>query len=242
MKCKQFFNFTANNAICNGIKKSIVLISLLFVCIPLSAAEITFSPGMGLSVYTIQSPVEIENTGDPANPVFSQKAVLYTLPVPSINLSIHFTHENSGFTFSIINNVGAPITLFKRGGFGNDQLRVITGSIFDGQLLFGYTYGVQQPFSIHCGVGPGVALGRFWTLKNKQKLENSYYAWTPIAVHLGFQYIFTQHVGITIDLHDMFSLSSTFSSTMGSMLGKKSIKADGFGNVFTFRLAVSFRL
>ena len=84
---------------------------------------------------------------------------------------MHFIHENSGFTFSLINNAALPVGIYKSGGFGAESMKV-HGFIWDGQMLFGYTYGIKQPFSIHAGIGPGLALGRFWTRLNGQGLEN----------------------------------------------------------------------
>lgn len=225
------------------MKKRIALWFLLFVFIPLSAAEISFSPGVGFSLYTVRSFFEIETTEKPERPMLSQKAVTYIIPVPSIGLDIHFTHESSGFTFSIINNVGLPITLFKKGGFGNDKQH-IEGSIFDGQILFGYTYGVQQPFSIHCGIGPGAALGHFWARRNEQILENVYYALTPVALHLGLQKLFTQHVGITIGIHEMLIFSGIFSSKRSYPAVERSTVNGtvGLGNTCTLRIAATFRL
>lgn len=134
--------------------------------------------------------------------------------------------------------------MYKRGGF-NDASMKVQGFIWDGQMLFGYTYGIKQPFSIHAGIGPGLALGRFWRLVNAQRLENVYHAWTPIALHIGIQYIFTKHLGINIGLHDMMSFSGLLFSTEKPNIADKNNKiggAVGFGNVFTFRIAAAFRL
>ncbi|NVP25661.1 DUF2715 domain-containing protein [Treponema phagedenis] len=69
--------------------------------------------------------------------------------MPSFGLDAHFTNENSGFTFSLGNNLGVPITLYRKGGFG-DESRKALGFAWDGQMLFGYTYGVKKRFCINC--------------------------------------------------------------------------------------------
>jgi len=221
-------------------------IAASFLCIIVCAvnsfaAEIVFSPGIGFSAYTVRSN-ELIITGE--NLELSDKAATYTIPAPSMGLDMHFIHEKSGFTFSLINNAAFPIAMYKKGGFGNDSMKT-KGFIWDGQMLFGYTFGVKKPFSIHAGIGPGLALGRFWTHLNEQRFENFYYAWSPIALHIGVQYIFTKHFGINIGLHDMISFSGLLRS-----MEKTNIAADknkvggtvGFGNVFTLRIAAAFRL
>lgn len=244
MKLENSFCFTADVTMTHVTKKGIALVSLLFACVSLSAAEITFSPGIGGTVHTIQSFFEIENAGYSEDSMFSQKAVTYIIPVPSTGIDIHFTHETSGFTFSIINNIGSSITLFKKGGFG-DEKHYITGSIVDEQLLFGYTYGVKQPFSIHCGIGPGFAAGYFRPWKNEKPVESFYYAVSPLALHIGLQYLFTQHIGITVGIHDMLSFSGIFlthKSSSSAIIRDKTTGTVGLGNTFTLRVAVSFRL
>ena len=243
MKLNGILGVTVNAAMNRRVKKGIALSSLLFICIPFCAAEITFSPGIGGTVHTVQSFFEIQNAEDPEHSVVSEKAVTYTIPVPSSGLDIHFTHESSGFTLSVINNIGFPITLFKKGGFGNETQRVI-GFILDEQVLFGYTYGVKQPFSIHFGIGPGAVLGHFWTLQNVQISENVYYTVTPIALHLGVQYLFTQHVGIAIGIHDMLGVSGIFLSDKSSNSSAEKRKVTGtvgLGNTFTLRIAATLR-
>ena len=236
-----FCSFTKFATMTHAAKKSAALAFLLFIGISLSAAEITFSPGVGGTVHTVRSFFEVENIGE--SDAFSQKAVTYIIPVPSTGIDMHFTHETSGFTFSIINNIGRPITLFKQGGFGNEKQYTI-GSIVDGQILFGYTYGVKQPFSIHCGIGPGVAAGSFRPWKNKTIGTTFYYAVSPVALHIGLQYLFTQHIGITASIHDMLSFSGIFITHKSSNPSEKDkiTGTFGLGNTFTLRLAVSFRL
>lgn len=224
------------------MKKILIPLLCIVVCAVNSfAAEIVFSPGIGFSAYTVRS-YELIRTGEKVE--LSDKAVAYTIPAPSMGLDMHFIHEKSGFTFSLINNAAFPITMYKRGGFGNETIKT-KGFIWDGQMLFGYTFGVKQPFSIHAGIGPGLALGRFWTHLNKQRLENFYHAWTPIALHLGFQYIFTKHCGITVGLHDMISFSGLLLSKEKPNIADDNNKVGGtvgFGNVFTLRVAATFRL
>ena len=218
----------------------------LFLCILIGAvnsfaAEIIFSPGIGFSSYTVRSYEVIISGGTPKP---SDKAATYTIFAPAVGLDMHFIHENSGFTFSLINNAALPVGIYKSGGFGAESMKV-RGFIWDGQMLFGYTYGIKQPFSIHAGIGPGLALGRFWTRSNGQGLENFYHAWTPIALHIGFQYIFTEHIGINIGLHDMISFSGLLRSMEKSNIADDNNKVGstfGFGNVFTLRIAAAFRL
>ena len=205
------------------------------------AAEIIFSPGIGFSAYTVRSN-ELIMTRE--NLKFSDKVATYTIPAPSMGLDMHFIHEKSGFTFSLINNAAFPIAMYKRGGFGNATMKT-RGFIWDGQMLFGYTFGVKKPFSIHASIGSGFALGRFFTHSNEQQLENFYHAWTPIAVHLGIQYIFTKHFGITVGLHDMISFSGLLFSKEKPNIADDNNKvggAVGLGNVFTLRVAAAFRL
>ncbi|MGF7108312.1 DUF2715 domain-containing protein [Treponema pedis] len=222
-------------------KISVFFLCLIVYAVNSFAAEVVFSPGIGFSVYTVRSH-EVIIKGK--NLELSDKPVTYTIPTPSIGLDMHFIHEKNGFTFSLINNAAFPISMYKRGGFGNGSMKT-KGFIWDGQMLFGYTYGVKQPFSIHAGIGPGVALGQFWTHLNNQQLENFYHAWTPIALHLGVQYIFTKHFGITVGLHDMISFSGLLRSIEKPNIADGNNKVGGtvgFGNVFTLRIAATFRL
>ena len=242
MKLENISYYTESSTTPIVTKKSILSLLLLFVVISLAAAEITFSPGIGGTVYTVHSFVEIENMEDPDASTVSEKAVTYIMPVPSTGIDVHFTHESSGFTFSIINNIGCPITIFKRGSFGNEQQYVI-GSFADEQILFGYTYGVKQPLSIHCGIGAGTAIGHFSRWKRTENVSTFYYAVSPLALHIGLQYLFTQHVGITASIHDMLSFSGIFFTHKDSNPNLDKITgAFGLGNTFTLRLAVSFRL
>lgn len=225
------------------MKKALFFVYIFFViCIPLFSAEIIISPNAGASVYTVHGSSEILDSGRPEHSVLSKRAVTYTMAVPSIGLDMHFIHERNGFTFSVINNAGFPVALFKQGGFGNDKRR-IAGFIWDGQALFGYTYGVKQPLSIRFGIGPGLALGRFLTIRNTQRLENFYHAWTLTALHFSMQYVFTRHIGISFGIYDMLGFS-------GLMLGNTANLADdnaridgavGLGNVFTLKLGIVFR-
>jgi len=224
------------------MKKIIISFLCIIICAVTGfAAEIVFSPGAGFSAYTVRS-YELIMTGK--NLELSDKAVTYTIPAPSIGLDMHFIHEKNGFTFSLINNAALPLIMYKKGGFGDERMK-IKGFIWDGQMLAGYTFGVTRPFSLHAGIGPGLALGRFWTQQNDLHLENFYYAWTPIALHLGVQYIFTKHFGINIGLHDMISFSGLLRSKEKPNIADDNNKIGGsvgFGNVFTVRIAAAFRL
>ena len=221
-------------------------ITAFFLCILIGAvnsfaAEIIFSPGIGFSAYTVRS-YEVTITGE--NLKISDKAAIHTIFAPAVGLDMHFILENSGFTFSLINNAALPVGIYKSGGFGAESMNA-HGFIWDGQMLFGYTYGIKQPFSIHAGIGPGLALGKFWTRLNERGLENFYHAWTPIALHIGFQYIFTKHVGINIGLHDMIGFSGLLRSMEKTNIADDNNRVGvtvGIGNVFTLRIAAAFRL
>ena len=222
------------------MKKRIVLLSLFLSLLPLFAAEITIVPGAGASVYAAHGNHETAISGGSKKKISSSDSAFCLIPAPAIGLDLHFTrvtHKKDGFTFSLINNASLPVSFYKRGGFGNDSQR-ITGFIWDGQMLIGYTYGVQRPFSIRCGIGFGLTVGRFRIDQNSRKLENGYIAFSPAALHLGVQYIFTEHVGITVGIYDMPSFSyMVLSDNQGNQR-----EIEGVGNIFTLKIAAAFRL
>lgn len=222
------------------MKKIMLFLFCIMLCASHSfAAELVFSPGAGFSAYTVHSLEVISGR----TVEVSDKAATYTILAPSVGLDMHVIHETSGFTFSLIHNAAIPITLDKKGGFGDASMNV-KGFMWDGQTLFGYTFGVKKPFSIHAGIGLGGALGYFHTHTNAEPLINLYHAWTPIALHLSFQYIFTKHFGIAIGLHDMVSFSGLVRSKAkldDAGANDKVSGIVGLGNVFTARIAASFR-
>ena len=220
------------------MKKSIFL-SFFISLFPLFAAEITIISGAGMSVYAIHGNNETAISGSSEKTVSSADSAFCLIPAPSIGLDLHFTrvaHKKDGFTFSLINNASLPIAFYKRGGFG-DNSQHVTGYIWDGQMLIGYTYGVRRPLSIRSGIGLGLTVGRFWIAQNSRKLENGYIAFTPVAVHFGVQYIFTEHIGITVDIYDLPGFSyMVFSDGQGNRR-----EIEGVGNIFTLRIAAAFR-
>ncbi|EFW36727.1 DUF2715 domain-containing protein [Treponema phagedenis] len=212
-------------------------LSLFIAGASLFAAEIVFAPSVGGSLYTVNSPVEVSVPADKNQlDSYSKKAVAFILPLPSFGLDAHFTNENSGFTFSLVNNLGVPITLYRKGGFG-DESRKALGFAWDGQMLFGYTYGVKKDFALTVGVGPGFALGLFNAIPNEKRILSVYYNLSPIGAHMAFRYYFTEHAGISVNIYDSVGIS-------GLVLDKKTNAAGtfGIGNVFTLKLGAAFRL
>lgn len=224
---------------------ALLLFALLFSCLPLFAAEIILAPNVGFSIYTVRSAVEVANAGNIEQIKLSKNPVTYTMLAPSIGLDMHFIHERSGFTFSLVNTAGLPVTLHKNGGFGNDK-RQIAGAIWDGQMLFGYTYGVKQPLSIRFGIGPGIAVGVFKAAqKQKVYILNPYYLLALPALHFDIQYAFTEHFGINAGIRDMIGFSGILLDDAALNSAKNGIvqsSAVGFGNVFSFKIAAVFRL
>ena len=221
------------------MKKRSVFLPFFLSLLPLFAVEITIAPGTGMSVYAIHGNNETAISGGSEKTVSSTDSAFCLIPTPSIGLDLHFTrvtNKKDGFTFSLINNASLPIAFYKRGGFG-DNSQCVTGYIWDGQMLIGYTYGVQRPLSIRSGIGLGLTVGRFWIAQNSRKLENGYIAFTPVALHLGMQYIFTEHIGITVGIYDMPCFSyMVFSDGQGNQR-----EIEGVGNIFTLRIAAAFR-
>ena len=89
---------------------ALLLLTLLFACFPLFAAEIILAPNVGFSIYTVRSAVEVANAGNIEQIKLSKNPVTYTMLAPSIGLDMHFIHERSGFTFSLVNTAGLPVT------------------------------------------------------------------------------------------------------------------------------------
>lgn len=226
------------------MKKALFFVYIFFViCIPLFSAEIIISPNAGASVYTVHGSSEILDSGRPEHSVLSKRAVTYTMPVPSIGLDMHFTHEGNGFTFSLINNAGLLMTFYKKGGFGDDK-RDIIGFIWDGQILAGYTYGVKQPLSVRFGIGSGFALGIFTARSKNAHILNPFAIPGLLALHLDIQYAFTEHFGISAGIRDMLGFSGVLLDDEALNRTEKGITKstiNGFGNVFTLKLGIVFR-
>lgn len=227
------------------MKKIFILFFIVIVNISLFAAEITFSSGVGCSVYTVQG-FDLSYTPDDSTSIaLSGKRAVYNIPAPSVGLDMHFAHEASGFTFSLINNTAFPVALYKKGKSGNTKMQV-NGFIYDWHFLLGYTYGIKKPLSIHAGIGSGFVAGQFGTYFSDVLLKNAYAAWTPVAVHLRIQYIFTEHLGIAISLYDMVNIAKlemNVSTHDSADIKKHNINGmAGYGNVFTLKLTGSYRI
>lgn len=222
---------------------ALLLLVLLFASIPLFATEIILSPNVGMSVYSAYGLHEISNPHDTFRSEISKQVVTYTMPVPSIGLDMHFTHEGNGFTFSLINNAGLLMTFYKKGGFGDDK-RDIIGFIWDGQILAGYTYGVKQPLSVRFGIGSGFALGIFTARSKNAHILNPFAIPGLLALHLDIQYAFTEHFGISAGIRDMLGFSGVLLDDEALNRTEKGITKstiNGFGNVFTLKLGIVFR-
>ncbi len=225
------------------LKKLLLVLFFIFSSFAF-AAEITFTPNFGFSLYSLHN-YEQKNIEAPSSYWdISDNKGSFLFPTPTLGLDMSFMHENSGFTFILDNNFSFPTKLYVTKGFGNRNEK-LSGIIWDGQMIFGYTYGVRQKTQITGGAGFGCVLGMLNTGTAGNNAPPYYNL--GLALNFGYKYYFTDKIGINVNLYDLVGFSAAFLDR-----GTPSLSGDpdktrldgmlGLGNLFTLKIGVTFRL
>ncbi len=225
------------------LKKIFLFLFFIFTSFAF-ATEISFTPNFGFSLYSVHN-YEQRNIDSSDYIQLSNNKGDFLFPTPTLGLDISFTHENSGFTFMLNNSFSFPTKLYVVKGFGNRKENY-SGITWDGQMIFGYTYGVRQKMQFTGGAGFGFACNALNLREDGGNNAPPYYN-LGLALNVGYKYYFTDKVGIGVNIYDLIGFSAVFIDR-----GTPSLSGDpnktrldgmlGLGNLFTLKIGVAFRL